>query len=195
MYFGMSRSRWTTCGCCAGGGTIRCRGGTQSGLPHNQDNESEREAPWQSIAPDWRQTASTAPKNATLGQEDFAKILLTQLQFQDPLKPMDNQEFMAQMAQFTTLEISRQQNDNTETLLAIQSASQAMSLIGKEVEVQTDGVAQVGVVTTVSFQGRADDDRQADRRGFLTGVRLSQVLGGAHPAAEPVTRGGDENVR
>lgn len=116
------------------------------------------------------------PKNATLGQDDFMKILLTQLQFQDPLKPMDNQEFIAQMAQFTNLEISRQQNDKTETLLAIQSASQALSLIGKEVEVQSDSGAQVGVVTTVTFQGGAPVMTVRQSNGaFLTGVRLSQV--------------------
>ena len=104
------------------------------------------------------------------------KILLTQLQFQDPLKPMDNQEFIAQMAQFTTLEVSRQQSDNTETLLAIQSASQALSLIGKEVEVQTDGAAQVGVVTTVAFQGGVPVMTVKQTNGaFLTGVRLSQM--------------------
>jgi flagellar basal-body rod modification protein FlgD len=122
-------------------------------------------------------TASTAPKNATLGQEDFMKILLTQLQFQDPLKPMDNQEFMAQMAQFTSLEISRQQSDNTETLLAIQSASQALNLIGKEVEVQTDGVAQIGIVKAVAFQGGVPvmTVQQGINGAFLTGVRLSQV--------------------
>ena len=38
-----------------------------------------------------------------MNQEDFLKILLTQLTYQDPMKPMDNQEFMAQMAQFTSL--------------------------------------------------------------------------------------------
>ncbi len=97
-------------------------------------------------------TTNTVPKNATLGQDDFLKILLTQLQFQDPLKPLDNREFMAQMAQFTTLEISRQQNEMTDSLLKIQSASQALGLIGKTIEVSTDSGSQVGTVTTVTFQ-------------------------------------------
>ena len=85
---------------------------------------------------------SKTPQNASLGQEDFMKILLTQLQFQDPMKPMDNQQFMAQMAQFTSLEMTRQQNDKTDSLLAIQSSTQALSLIGKAVDVQTDNGAQ-----------------------------------------------------
>src|SRR5688572_24054510 len=70
-----------------------------------------------------------AIRNAGLGQEDFLKVLLTQLSFQDPLKPLDNQEFIAQMAQFTNLELTRQQNDRVESLLTIQSATQAIGLI------------------------------------------------------------------
>ena len=42
-----------------------------------------------------------------ISQEDFFKILVTQLSFQDPLKPIDNQAFIAQIAQFTALEQSR----------------------------------------------------------------------------------------
>ena len=52
-----------------------------------------------------------AASKASLGLQDFMKILLTQLTYQDPLKPMDNQAFMAQMAQFTALEQSKRLND------------------------------------------------------------------------------------
>jgi flagellar basal-body rod modification protein FlgD len=121
-------------------------------------------------------STTTVPTNASLGQDEFMKILLTQLQFQDPMKPMDNQEFMAQMAQFTTLEMSRQQNDKTETLLTIQSATQALSLIGKTVEVRTDAGAQVGSVTAVAFQNGSPVMTVKTASGaYLTDVRLSQV--------------------
>lgn len=120
---------------------------------------------------------STVPKNATLGQDDFLKILLTQLQFQDPLKPLDNREFMAQMAQFTTLEISRQQNEMTDMLLKIQSAGQALGLIGKTVEVNTDSGSQVGSVTTVTFQNSTPVMTVKKTDGsFLTDVRLAQIV-------------------
>lgn len=46
--------------------------------------------------------ATATPVNSSLGQSDFLKILMTQIQFQDPMKPMDNQEFLAQMAQFSS---------------------------------------------------------------------------------------------
>ena len=58
-----------------------------------------------------------------LGMQDFLKILLTQLTFQDPLKPMDNQAFMAQMAQFTALEQTQQLNAKIDALLATQAAT------------------------------------------------------------------------
>src|SRR5205823_2163752 len=48
-------------------------------------------------------SATPAAASNRLTLEDFMKVLLTQLTYQDPLKPMDNQQFMAQIAQFTTL--------------------------------------------------------------------------------------------
>lgn len=119
---------------------------------------------------------STTPSNASLGQEDFLKILLTQLQFQDPMKPMDNQQFMAQMAQFTTLEVTQQLNDKTDNLLTIQSASQALGLIGKTVDVTTSNGSQTGTVTAVAFQnGSPAMTIRTSSGAYLTDVTLSQV--------------------
>lgn len=98
------------------------------------------------------QTAATGtPSAASLGQEDFLKILTTQLSFQDPLKPLDNQQFMAQMAQFAGLEQTRAMNDNIESLLSIQAATQSIGLLGRTVEVATDTNSVVGEVTSLRF--------------------------------------------
>lgn len=129
------------------------------------------------------QTQAQALKQAGIGQDDFLKVLLAQLSFQDPLKPLDNQQFIAQMAQFTNLEQTRQSNDRLDLLLTIQSANQSIGLIGKQVEVRTDSSAPtVGTVTTVTFQNglpnltvKLAPVNVNDPPQFITDVTLSQV--------------------
>lgn len=87
---------------------------------------------------------SNAAQNI-LGKDDFLQLLVTQLRYQDPLSPIQNGEFIAQLAQFSSLEGIQSMNDklgtsiNTDLLMA-QSISNSMitSLIGKEVQIQTD---------------------------------------------------------
>ncbi|SNX55516.1 flagellar hook capping FlgD N-terminal domain-containing protein [Thermoanaerobacterium sp. RBIITD] len=69
--------------------------------------------------------------NSELGKDAFLQLLVTQLRNQDPLNPMDDKEFIAQMAQFSTLE--QMQNLNSSF-----SAVKAYSLIGKNVSATTD---------------------------------------------------------
>lgn len=121
-------------------------------------------------------TSSTAVN--TLGQQDFLKILTTQLSYQDPLKPLDNQEFIAQLAQFSALEQSREMNTNVGTLLTQESANQAVSLLNKTVEVTdaSGGPSTVGQVTTLTFtNGQPFLTIQTSTGAFVTDVSLSQV--------------------
>ena len=125
-------------------------------------------------------TLLTSPTNEAgiqgLGQEDFLKILLTQLSFQDPLKPMDNQEFIAQFAQFAGLEQSRQANEKADSLLTMQAANQALTLLGKTVAVETESSTVVGEVTTLLFNnGTPNFVIQKSDGGLVTGVLLSQI--------------------
>ncbi|WHZ21676.1 MAG: Flagellar basal-body rod modification protein FlgD [Nitrospira sp.] len=60
----------------------------------------------------------------TLGQSDFLKLLVTQLQNQDPLKPVDNQEFIAQTAQFSQLDQMTKLVSLMEKSVALQEAAQ-----------------------------------------------------------------------
>lgn len=119
--------------------------------------------------------AATAATNS-LGQEEFLKILLTQLTYQDPMKPLDNQEFIAQLAQFTSLEQTRQLNTRIDTLLTIQSTSQAVGLLNKTVEVNAASGNAVGTVTTLSFrEGQPLLTVRTADGAFITDVALSQV--------------------
>jgi len=112
-----------------------------------------------------------------MGMEDFLKILLTQLTYQDPLKPMDNQEFMAQMAQFTSLEQTQQLNEKMTTLISNQSALQSVGLIGRTVDITTaTGESVSGNVTALSLTGETPSLTVNSTNGAtLSNVSLSQV--------------------
>ena len=75
--------------------------------------------------------ADTSGANSKLGQNDFLKLLVSQIQYQDPLNPKSNTDMAAQMAQFTSLQ---QATDTSSSLAMIQ----ANSLIGSSVTVQID---------------------------------------------------------
>ena len=80
----------------------------------------------------------TEPINKELGQEEFLKLLTTQLTHQDPNKPMENGDFLAQMAQFSTVEGIGDLNESfAEFASSISSGQslQAASLVGKSVMV------------------------------------------------------------
>lgn len=113
----------------------------------------------------------------SLGLDDFLKVLLTQLTYQDPLKPLDNQEFIAQMAQFTTLQETNQLNSKIDNLLSIQSAVQTVGLIGRTVQVSTaNGGVVVGQVTTVNFPGGVPELTIKQASGVdMVGISLSQI--------------------
>lgn len=80
---------------------------------------------------------TTEKDNSTLGKDAFLQILITQLQNQDPTNPMDDREFIAQMAQFSSLEQMQNMTKAMENLLISQQQTQLMSytnFIGKEVK-------------------------------------------------------------
>lgn len=113
----------------------------------------------------------------SLGMEDFLKILLTQLTYQDPLKPMDNQQFMAQMAQFTSLEQTQQLNNKIATLITNQAALQSVGLIGKTVDVTTSSGAVTGTVSSLSLSGDSPLLTVRTTAGAtLSNISLSQLV-------------------
>jgi len=91
----------------------------------------------------------------TLGKDDFLKLLITQLQNQDPTRPLEDKEFIAQMAQFSSLEQMVEMNKTLGNLITDYRVNYSTSLLGKQVEVFDDrsGRPAVGVVDEVSFQG------------------------------------------
>src|SRR5512142_3150360 len=72
--------------------------------------------------------------NSTLDKTAFLKLLIEQLKHQDPLNPQDDTQFIAQLAQFSSLEQSMQTNSALSTMTSVlqgQSNAQVTSLVGK----------------------------------------------------------------
>jgi flagellar basal-body rod modification protein FlgD len=109
--------------------------------------------------------------DAALGRDVFLKLLVTQLKTQDPLSPMEDKEFISQLAQFSTLEQMQVMGQQMETVggyvqvineslaaaLQSQSGFSALTLIGRTVEAvdpdDPDGIKTItGTVESVKFE-------------------------------------------
>jgi flagellar basal-body rod modification protein FlgD len=106
--------------------------------------------------------------DGVLGKNDFLKLLVTQLQNQDPLKPMEDKEFIAQMAQFTSLE---QMQNLTKTMMF----QQATALIDKDIKAEVSGKNGTELV-----YGRVNSTRENGGEMYLilsngTQVKASDV--------------------
>lgn len=99
-------------------------------------------------------SAVTTTASPSLARQDFLQLLVTQLRNQDPLTPMNDREFISQMAQLSALEATTGLATQIEDLLVAQQQTQALSLVGREVEyVGADGETRTGRVREVRFDG------------------------------------------
>ena len=120
-------------------------------------------------------TKTDATKNTELGKEDFLQLLTVQLKFQDPLNPMQDTDFIAQMAQFSSLEQLQNMNKSLDQNLGsddqLNAAFQSnliTSLVGKTVEVPTVEVEYDGNrATTLSY--KTGDAARSARMQILDG--------------------------
>ena len=85
-----------------------------------------------------------------MGKDEFLQILITQLTNQDPTEPMKDREFIAQMAQFSTLEQMTNMSGEFRQLGALLQSGQAVSLLGKSVDINLGASTISGVVQEVT---------------------------------------------
>ena len=108
--------------------------------------------PWTS----YEDTIDRTPKNE-LGKEDFLKLLVAQLTHQDPTNPMQDTEFVSQLATYSSLEQQMTMNKNLESMIAQQSmtiAAQATALIGSIVSyTDAEGNFKMGQVAFLDISG------------------------------------------
>jgi flagellar basal-body rod modification protein FlgD len=132
-------------------------------------------------------TTPTVTSGKTLGMNDFMKLLATQFQQQDPMKPMDDTAFIAQTAQFTSLQQTSTLVQQITQLNAAQGLATANSYLGRNVTVDLGkGKTATGEVTAIDASGSEPQLILND-----TSYPLSSVLrvepGAATPAAAATT--------
>lgn len=86
-----------------------------------------------------------------LGKDDFLKLLITQLTNQDPTQPMEDTQFISQMAQFSSLEQMTNMNESFNKMAGMITSSQATSTLGKTVDIDLGDTTAQGVVEATSF--------------------------------------------
>ena len=104
-----------------------------------------------------------SPGSQTLGKDDFLKLLVTQLQNQDPMNPTDSTEFVAQLAQFSSLEQMSNVNDNLKVVQLFEQSinnAQAVNFVGKTVKA-SGSMFELGTGETHEIQYQLGEDADA----------------------------------
>ena len=126
-------------------------------------------------------TQTKSAENKTeLDSDAFLKLLVAQLKYQDPSKPTDSTEMMAQSAQFTMVQRLEDMAKSTASTLGIEQGMAASSLVGKSVSwLNTDGTTGTGTVSSASFGGATSAEPllkvSTGSTGQTSTVQLSQV--------------------
>jgi flagellar basal-body rod modification protein FlgD len=143
-------------------------------------------------------TSTKAQESGAMGKDTFLKLLVTQLQYQDPLNPVENTEFTAQLAQFSSLEALTDMSESINQMSFLQGSLnniQALSFIGKEVSAQGNIIHYGGEEVGINFN--LDEDA-ADARVHIytedgTRVRTIEIGEASDGDLEYVWDGTDES--
>jgi flagellar basal-body rod modification protein FlgD len=110
----------------------------------------------------------------SLGKDDFLKLLITQLSNQDPTNPVEDTQFIAQMAQFSSLEQMANMNQQFTKMTAMLNSSEAMSVLGKTVELNVGDTTTTGVVEGIT---RGENPQIKVNGAFYDMERINAVYG------------------
>lgn len=127
-----------------------------------------------------------------LGQSAFLQLMITQLENQSPLDPQDNTQFIAQLAQFSTVESLDSLNNNFDTFtnnFVANQALQASTLVGRQVSVLTDeATLDSGGVVTVSTDVPASSGQVSINIYGESGSLVDSIALGTQPQGEMILR-------
>ena len=123
------------------------------------------------INPPASSPSATSTSNSTLGQDAFLKLMIAQLKYQDPMDPVKGAEFIAQTAQFTSVEKLNEMSTLTTEMVLMQRLSQAGGHVGRTVAyTDENGVAQSGVVSAATLNPSGPVLRVGDADVLITNV-------------------------
>ena len=108
-----------------------------------------------------------------INQTDYLKLFMQELTYQDPLKPVDNREFMAQMAQFSSLQEARTTNEALSSLMGMTSANQSLMMLGKQVQIT--GGDDIGKVLRIQFPQNAPPKLVIEINGAQVEKQLTEI--------------------
>ena len=114
-----------------------------------------------------------ATQETGVNKTDYLKLFMQELTYQDPLKPVDNREFMAQMAQFSSLQEARTTNEWLSALTSTNNANQSLMLLGKEVKVA--GSEDYGKVMQILFSQTEPPKLKVNINGVPMDKQLSEI--------------------
>jgi flagellar basal-body rod modification protein FlgD len=121
-------------------------------------------------------SGSQATNAFGLSFDALLKIVLTQLTYQDPLKPMDNFQFVSQLAQFSQIQQGQQLIDSMSALVAAQTTGQAAGLLGRQVDIESQSGTLSGKVTAAAFaNNQATLTIETAAGETISGLPLSSV--------------------
>ena len=116
----------------------------------------------------------TNNKNS-LGKDDFLKLMITQMKYQDPLSPMDNQQMLAQMAQFSSLEQMSNINTTLKDKQANESFLSATQMLGKNVYTASPDVAGQNILSKVASVSSTNNGPQFTLENGMT-ITVDQII-------------------
>src|SRR5574344_1263585 len=117
-------------------------------------------------------TVNGRTASQSLGKDDFLKLLITQLSNQDPTSPMENTEFISQMAQFSSLEQMTNMNSEFTKLNNVLVSSNAVGTIGKTVDINIGDTKTSGVVDAIT----CGDNPQVKVNGMLYDMKNIEAV-------------------
>ena len=126
-------------------------------------------------------TSSTSASGSTLGtqtlgKDDFLKLLVGQLQHQDPMAPSDDQQWIGQMAQFSQLEQITNMAASNQKIVDALSRNSTLSLIGRTVTyLDSAGAAQTGTVQQVDLVKDGSSLLTVDGRAGIDATSVTEV--------------------